>query len=394
MIYFVSDLHFGHENIIHHCNRPFQSCSEMDEVMIQNWNARITPQDTVYILGDLFLSHRNPEHILSRLQGKKYLITGNHDKAWLKHLENKHPGALEAYFEDISPMICIRLEGRLLVLCHYPLLTWEEREEGSWHIFGHVHNDCRHRPEPNSFNACVELNGYCPVTLEELVENNRAFYPPRQDPIKAYLALAAEKPELFAPNDTLPLCLDEDRIRAFSCTHNRPMGLVYSNLPFYSVVADLCGAEGKEFSYARVIYPNPTNGAVAIPKSGDKFGLLRIFRHIPRTECLEFPRGFATKNLSPQDNIRKELAEEMGAVVEDIRKLGMIRADSGLSAGLADVYLAQVSQANAQIGHEGIRELLWVSEEELHSMIRSGAITDGFTLSALTLLDSSSLQNL
>ena len=393
MIYFISDPHFGHENIIRHCSRPFQSCSEMDETMIQNWNSRVTPQDTVYILGDLMFFHKDPQRILQRLQGKKYLITGNHDKTWMKTLEKQHPGALETFFEGIASMMKIRLDDHQLVLCHYPMLTWEDRAHGSWHIFGHVHNTPDFRREPNSFNACVELNNYRPVSLEELVENNRAFYS-HPDPINAYMSLAAEKPELFTPCDDIPLCLDEERIRDFSRSHNRPMGVVYSNLPFYSVVADLCEKDGRQFSYARVIYPNPTNGAVAIPKFGDKFGLLRQFRHAPRTECLEFPRGFAVKDLSPEDNIRKELTEEMGAVVDNICHLGMVRADSGLSAGLVDVYLAQVSHAAPRIGHEGIRELIWVNKEELSTMIRSGVITDGFTLSALALLNASSCDKL
>ena len=54
MIYFTADHHFGHANIIRHCARPFQSVGEMDRALLDNWNARIKPQDTVYILGDLF----------------------------------------------------------------------------------------------------------------------------------------------------------------------------------------------------------------------------------------------------------------------------------------------------------------------------------------------------
>lgn len=85
MIYFTSDLHLGHANIINHCKRPFSSVDEMDERLISMWNARVQPNDTVYILGDLiFRSAAAPESYLSRLRGKKHLILGNHDSAWTK----------------------------------------------------------------------------------------------------------------------------------------------------------------------------------------------------------------------------------------------------------------------------------------------------------------------
>lgn len=55
MVYFTSDLHLGHENVIKLCNRPFDSIEEMDEALIRNWNRKVTNGDTVYVLGDLNL---------------------------------------------------------------------------------------------------------------------------------------------------------------------------------------------------------------------------------------------------------------------------------------------------------------------------------------------------
>ena len=77
MIYFTADTHFGHCNVIRFCDRPFASAEEMDEAMIQNWNDRVTGNDTVYILGDMFFRSTNAEEILKRLKGKKRLIFGN-----------------------------------------------------------------------------------------------------------------------------------------------------------------------------------------------------------------------------------------------------------------------------------------------------------------------------
>lgn len=71
MIYFTSDLHLGHKNIIRLCNRPFSSIEEMDAVLIENWNRKVHQNDTVYILGDLmFRSEKPPEEYLRQLKGR------------------------------------------------------------------------------------------------------------------------------------------------------------------------------------------------------------------------------------------------------------------------------------------------------------------------------------
>src|SRR3990172_2849797 len=80
LIFFTSDTHFYHQNIIKYCKRPFKYADEMNEVMIKNWNNTITDDDEVYHLGDFALcSPTGAENIVRRLKGKKYLIRGNHD---------------------------------------------------------------------------------------------------------------------------------------------------------------------------------------------------------------------------------------------------------------------------------------------------------------------------
>jgi len=91
MVYYTSDLHLGHKNIIRFCDRPFADVTEMDEVLIANYNKRITNSDTVFILRDLmFRIAQNPEVYLDRLKGKKHLILGNHDKALNVCVEVNH----------------------------------------------------------------------------------------------------------------------------------------------------------------------------------------------------------------------------------------------------------------------------------------------------------------
>lgn len=174
MYYFISDTHFGHENILKLCNRPFPDIHAMNEAMIMAWNRRVTGSDTVYILGDLFYRCPDPESILRQLKGRKRLIVGNHDSSWIGDAE------LLRYFDDISNMQVITDGQRQLTLCHYPLLTWKHRHS-SYMIHGHLHANTRDDFFPliaareRMLNAGVDINDFQPVTFAELVENNARF---------------------------------------------------------------------------------------------------------------------------------------------------------------------------------------------------------------------------
>ena len=172
MVYFTSDLHFGHDRIIEHCTRPFRNSAEMDAVLIKNWQARVTDGDVVYILGDMFFSP-SYDHVgvLKQLKGTKHLITGNHDTNWIKRVD------LPKYFASVQQALKITHDGKKLFLCHIPVLEFN----GDYQVHGHVHNNRSDENWPkfkaleNVLNAGVEVNGYTPVTFEELVANNKLF---------------------------------------------------------------------------------------------------------------------------------------------------------------------------------------------------------------------------
>ena len=174
MYYFISDPHFGHENILKMCRRPFENVKEMNEAMIDAWNQRVTGNDTVFILGDLFYRCPDPEPILQRLKGKKRLIIGNHDSSWTDKVD------LSRYFVSVDPFLEITDGVRAITLCHYPLLTWKHKLR-TYMVHGHIHNDTTSDFFPllvareRVLNAGVEVNGYRPVTFEELQKNNQAF---------------------------------------------------------------------------------------------------------------------------------------------------------------------------------------------------------------------------
>lgn len=175
MNFYISDTHFGHENIIKHCSRPFNSVEEMNKALIANWNARVGHDDHVWHLGDfLYKDGGRATEILSQLNGHKHLVIGNHDhKSILKQVD------LEDYFESFDYAVSrVDSKKRRIWMCHYPLA---EPPKHFWMLYGHIHNNTDNRYWPllrnmeRALNCCVEINGYMPVTFEELVVNNERW---------------------------------------------------------------------------------------------------------------------------------------------------------------------------------------------------------------------------
>ncbi|NLI92019.1 MAG: hydrolase [Peptococcaceae bacterium] len=176
MIYYTADQHFGHSNIIRFCDRPFKNVAEMDETLINNWNNAVSDDDIVYILGDLvFRSEKSASYYVDRLKGTKHLILGNHDHKWIKNCN------LHKHFESVSCYLEIKDGKRRIALCHYPMLSWGGAARGALHIYAHIHNKKDGlafetlKQMINALNAGVEINDYRPVTLDELIFNNRKF---------------------------------------------------------------------------------------------------------------------------------------------------------------------------------------------------------------------------
>lgn len=135
-VWFTSDTHFAHANIIRFCHRPFATTEEMDEYIIQQWNALVKPDDTVFHLGDFAWGGSSVwTRVLERLNGHKILIIGNHD---IKNLRANY----SRYFDAITFQMQILVEGQTIILNHYPFLTYggSYRNEPVWQLFGHVHS--------------------------------------------------------------------------------------------------------------------------------------------------------------------------------------------------------------------------------------------------------------
>lgn len=168
--WFTSDTHFGHKNIIKYSNRPFSNTNEMNEVLIESWNFRVKPDDTIWHLGDFaFMTIEQIEHLLTRLNGRKNFIYGNHDQALLGSKR-----VLNTYFEWHGPYKEIKLQsgdsGLIdIVLCHFPILTWNKGHYGAWMLHGHCHGTTLHPWGGKIQDVGTDPMGYKPVSFEELL---------------------------------------------------------------------------------------------------------------------------------------------------------------------------------------------------------------------------------
>lgn len=154
--FFTSDQHFGHSKIIEYCNRPYKSVHEMNNCLVANHNKVVGKEDTVYHLGDFaFRDHKN---FLSQLNGKHYLIKGNHEgKDWR-----------DAGFIWVKDVAMVRVGDQDIFLSHYAHRTWNRAHHGVFHAYGHDHGNC-----PDHGRSCdvgVDAWGYMPVQFEQLVE--------------------------------------------------------------------------------------------------------------------------------------------------------------------------------------------------------------------------------
>jgi calcineurin-like phosphoesterase family protein len=164
--FFTSDIHFGDERIMKLCGRPFSTTHEMDEFIIAKWNKKVLPNDTVWVLGDLVsLEHFNKD-LLNRLNGKIYLILGNHDYPVRERI------ASETKIKLCAESSCLS-DG--IVMFHYPIMDWNGRDNGTIHLYGHVHNKDiigmkEYFVDKLAFNVCMDVNDFEPKTLKELIE--------------------------------------------------------------------------------------------------------------------------------------------------------------------------------------------------------------------------------
>ena len=172
---YTADLHFGHKSVLKFDKRPFESIEEHDKTLIDSWNSRVDKNTQVYILGDIALHNEKAySWYLKQLNGHKHLIVGNHDRKLLKDSEAM------GYFVSVDNYLELSDNGRHLVLCHYPMAEWNGFFSGALHLYGHIHNSVNESAKymlqfENALNCGCMINNYAPVSLEELIRNNKVW---------------------------------------------------------------------------------------------------------------------------------------------------------------------------------------------------------------------------
>lgn len=176
-LFFTSDTHWGHSNIIRFCNRPYKSVEEMNEKLIENWNNVVPEDGIVFHLGD-FAFGGSPlwKSVCERLNGEKHLVIGNHD------MKNLRAGA-EVLFDSVNVQLQLNIDGRAVYLNHYPFLcyggAWRNADNAVWQLFGHVHSgpdsagkdsDRLNYMFPYQYDVGVDNNNYAPISWTTVQE--------------------------------------------------------------------------------------------------------------------------------------------------------------------------------------------------------------------------------
>lgn len=188
MIWFTSDWHLGHKNIISYCSRPFNSIWEMNEEIIKRWNSQVSPEDIGYILGDFSLGLWAVDQFVHRLNGELHLIVGNHDMCHPRRkakAETLLPHYLEAGFKEIKVSDTLYIGNHEVTLSHFPYFDSEakslkypqyrpEDKGNQLHLHGHSHtrdNPLR-KTKKGSLQLDVGVDGHSfyPWSLEEIRE--------------------------------------------------------------------------------------------------------------------------------------------------------------------------------------------------------------------------------
>lgn len=183
-VWFTADTHFGHKNVIKYCNRPYETVNQMNNALIENWNNSVEPEDVVFHLGD-FAFLQDSTEIINALNGKIYLIPGNHDKQIVGQSNNvfNPPDGLTTKFRIMEPLLDVDIqvedEKLRLVLCHYAMRVWNKSHYGAIHLYGHSHGTLPDDPNSLSMDVGVDCHNYSPISLDDVLLKmyNKAFKP-------------------------------------------------------------------------------------------------------------------------------------------------------------------------------------------------------------------------
>lgn len=164
----TSDLHFGHSNIMRFCPRTrghFRDVEHMNSEMIRIWNESVSPDDTVYILGDVaFTNAERAAAIMLSLNGKKILIKGNHDSKLIKDRR------FQNCFAEIHDYLrLVYNKTTLVIMFHYPIYEWDQMHRGSIHFHGHLHGNQNGMPGSRALDVGYDATGNVVSLMDDMI---------------------------------------------------------------------------------------------------------------------------------------------------------------------------------------------------------------------------------
>lgn len=173
MKWFTSDEHYGHRNIIKFCARPFSNVDEMREHLISQHNGRVSKTDETYHLGDMFWNTISVEEgvdILKRLNGRHYLIWGNHDETAKKIMAAKSTYLSQAkVFDWAKDVYQFRENGVKIWLSHYAHRVYPDSHKNAFHLYGHTHNALPDFRLSMDVGVDATCGNFAPWSLDEIV---------------------------------------------------------------------------------------------------------------------------------------------------------------------------------------------------------------------------------
>ena len=155
-MFFTSDEHYSHANVIKFNDRPFKDVNDMNESLIRNHNSVVGVNDVTIHAGDFTLIKQKKRvwDIINKLNGKHIFLKGSHDY-WIPR-----KGSIQIYEK--------MFDNHYIVICHYAMHTWARSHYNSWHLFGHSHGSLNHFGKTHDVG--VDNNDYYPVSMEQIIE--------------------------------------------------------------------------------------------------------------------------------------------------------------------------------------------------------------------------------
>lgn len=164
----TSDLHFGHKNIMSFCPETRARFNNdviyMNNAMVEEWNHKVQPEDTVYILGDVaFMSGSDAGRMVNRLNGTKILIEGNHDRKTL--MDATFRGA----FKEVHKYLDMTYDGHKCVMFHYPIAEWDQMHRGALHFHGHLHGGVSGLEKYRALDVGMDSTGEIVISMDRAI---------------------------------------------------------------------------------------------------------------------------------------------------------------------------------------------------------------------------------